>query len=64
MSKFPEVTLRETSKYNGFLAGWKATKGSYGGSSPPRQNGLHRQIRQIPLRLPQTAPYFSTAPMK
>jgi hypothetical protein len=36
----------------------------YGGSKPPWQNGLQRQIRQAPLQAPRRGPCFRTAPMK
>jgi len=33
----------------------------HGGSSPPGCHGWQRQIRQIPLSVPRTAPYFCNA---
>ena len=36
----------------------------HGGSYPPLQNGLHRQIRQTPLAAPFTGPYLRTDRMK
>ena len=66
-SVFPRVGQSDPERPeqpSGFLQ-FRSAKGLadlvYGGSKPPRQNGLQRMIRHSPFRVPRTAPYFSIA---